>query len=240
MLIDLRHLPAGEETISCGYLPMVIVIGQGDSFLKSVFFFFFLWEGMERKQSLWLTWSERNFLSPPNKILCLRAKSLQSCLTLLWPQGLGIPLSMGFSRQESWSGLPFPSPGDLPNPGAEAPSHTSPALAGGLFITSTTRAHLFPNLLLAVQALTSCEESVSRLCSLAFSGPFWFFYHDFKIYFWEFSSVFFLLPDKDVYFVEHEAFWNFVVVSLPKLRMKTKTLILTLQSLSPSGPWLYL
>ena len=74
---------------------------------------------MERKQSLWLTWSERNFLSPPNKILCLHAKSLQLCLTLLWPQGLGIPLSMGFSRQESWRGLPFPSPGDLPNPGAE-------------------------------------------------------------------------------------------------------------------------
>lgn len=32
MLIDLGHLPAGEETISCGYLSMVIVIGQGDSF----------------------------------------------------------------------------------------------------------------------------------------------------------------------------------------------------------------
>ena len=38
------------------------------------------------------------------------------------------PLSMGFSRQEYWSGLPFPSPGDLPNPGTEP---TSPALPGG-------------------------------------------------------------------------------------------------------------
>ena len=34
------------------------------------------------------------------------------------------PLSMGFSRQEYWSGLPFPSPGDLPDPGIEPMSHT--------------------------------------------------------------------------------------------------------------------
>ena len=38
------------------------------------------------------------------------------------------PLSMGFSRQEYWSGLPFPPPGDLPNPGIEPVSHVSPAL----------------------------------------------------------------------------------------------------------------
>ena len=42
-------------------------------------------------------------------------------------------LSMGFSRQEYWSGLPFPSPGDLPHPGIEPTSLTSPALAGGFF-----------------------------------------------------------------------------------------------------------
>ena len=39
------------------------------------------------------------------------------------------PLSMGFSRQKYWSGLPFPSPGDLPDPGTEPGSVTSPALA---------------------------------------------------------------------------------------------------------------
>ena len=38
------------------------------------------------------------------------------------------PLSMGFSRQEYWSGLPFPSPGDLPDPGIEPMSPASPAL----------------------------------------------------------------------------------------------------------------
>ena len=41
-----------------------------------------------------------------------------------------VPLSMGFSRQEYWSGLPYPLPGDLPHPGTEP---KSPALAGGFF-----------------------------------------------------------------------------------------------------------
>ena len=43
------------------------------------------------------------------------------------------PLSMESSGQEYWSGLPFPSPGDLPNPGIELVSLVSPALAGGFF-----------------------------------------------------------------------------------------------------------
>ena len=45
---------------------------------------------------------------------------------------------MEFSRQEYWSELPFPSPGDLPNPGLEPASQMSPALAGGFLTTSTT------------------------------------------------------------------------------------------------------
>ena len=48
------------------------------------------------------------------------------------------PLSMGFSRQENWSGLPCPPPGDLPNPGVKPASLTSPALAGGFFTTSAS------------------------------------------------------------------------------------------------------
>ena len=53
----------------------------------------------------------------------------------LQPHGLqptNAPLSMKFPRQEYWSGLPFPSPGDLPNPGTEPKSH---ALAVRLFST---------------------------------------------------------------------------------------------------------
>ena len=46
---------------------------------------------------------------------------------------------MGFSRQEYWSGLPFPPLGDIPDPGMEPTSLVSPALAGGFFTTSTTR-----------------------------------------------------------------------------------------------------
>ena len=51
----------------------------------------------------------------------------KSCLTLVTPgtAACQAPLSMGFSRQEYWSGLPFLSPGDLPNPGIEP---GSPAL----------------------------------------------------------------------------------------------------------------
>ena len=43
---------------------------------------------------------------------------------------------MEFSRQEYWSGFPFPSPGDLPDPGIEPASLVSPALAGGFFTTA--------------------------------------------------------------------------------------------------------
>jgi len=42
---------------------------------------------------------------------------------------------MQFSRQEYWSGLPFPPPGDLPDPETEPLSFASPALAGGFFTT---------------------------------------------------------------------------------------------------------
>ena len=49
------------------------------------------------------------------------------------------PLSMGFSRQEYWSGLPCPPPGDLPNPEIKSTYPVSlPALAGKFFPTSTT------------------------------------------------------------------------------------------------------
>ena len=49
-----------------------------------------------------------------------------------------VPLSIGFSRQECWSGLPSPPPGDLPDPGIEPSSLKSPALAGGFFTTGAT------------------------------------------------------------------------------------------------------
>ena len=53
----------------------------------------------------------------------------------LWTVTHQAPPSMGFSRQEYWSGLPFPSPGDLPHPGMEPAFLVSPALAGKFFTT---------------------------------------------------------------------------------------------------------
>ena len=69
-----------------------------------------------------------------------KVKSL-SCVRLfvaLWAVAYQASLSMGFSRQEYWSGLPFPSPGDCPYPGIEPASLSSPASAGGFFTTSAT------------------------------------------------------------------------------------------------------
>ena len=71
----------------------------------------------------------------------MHAKLLQLCPTLCNTVDYiahQAPLSLGFSRKEYWTRLPFPTPGDLPNPGIELTSLTSPALAGRFFTTSTT------------------------------------------------------------------------------------------------------
>ena len=57
---------------------------------------------------------------------------------ILWTAAHQTSLSMDFSRQEYWSGLPRPSPGDLPDPGIKPSSLMSPALAGRCFTTSAT------------------------------------------------------------------------------------------------------
>ena len=56
----------------------------------------------------------------------------------LWTVACQAALSMGFSRQEYWSGFPRPPAGDLPDPGIEPASFTVPALAGRFFSTSAT------------------------------------------------------------------------------------------------------
>ena len=67
-----------------------------------------------------------------------------SCLSYVqlfatpWTVAHQAPLSMGFSRQEYWSGLPFPSPEDIPDPGIKPVSLISPVSAEGSFTTSTT------------------------------------------------------------------------------------------------------
>ena len=59
--------------------------------------------------------------------------SLVQIFVTPWTVALQALLCMGFPRQEYWSGIPFPPPGDLPDPGMEPRSHASPALAGGFF-----------------------------------------------------------------------------------------------------------
>ena len=71
--------------------------------------------------------------------MCCSVLSCISCVQLfaaLWTVVHQTPLSMGFFRQEHWSGLPCPPPGDLPNPEIRPESLISPALAGGFLTTS--------------------------------------------------------------------------------------------------------
>ena len=69
------------------------------------------------------------------------AQAVQSCLTLRtpWTVACQAALSMTFSRQEYWSGLPFPPSGALPNPGIKHEFLVSPALAGRFFTTAPPR-----------------------------------------------------------------------------------------------------
>ena len=60
--------------------------------------------------------------------MCLITSVLSDSFLTLWTIAHQAPLSMGFSRQEYWSGLPIPSPGDLPNPGMEPVSPVTSAL----------------------------------------------------------------------------------------------------------------
>ena len=106
----------------------------------------------------------------------------QSCLTLcdsmdfIPPQA---PLSMGFSRQDYWGGLPCPPPGDLPNPGIRPrdQSHVS-GIAGRLFTTELLGKHLpyepalppldmYPAAAAAAKSLQSCPT----LCDLIDRSP---------------------------------------------------------------------
>ena len=70
-------------------------------------------------------------------LLLSRFSRVRLCATP-WAAAYQSSLSMGFSRQEHWSGLPFPSSGDLPSPGKEPVFLTSPALLGVFFTTSAT------------------------------------------------------------------------------------------------------
>ena len=79
-------------------------------------------------------------LSEPWIPVCKKVKLLSHVRLFVTARTVALqaPLSLGFSRQEYWSGLPCPPPGDLPDPGIEPKSLMSPALSGGFFTTSPT------------------------------------------------------------------------------------------------------
>ena len=72
----------------------------------------------------------------PLRVCVAKMLSRVRLFAILWTVAHQAPLATGFCRQEHWSGLPFPSPGDLPDPGIKPTSLMSPALAGGFFTTS--------------------------------------------------------------------------------------------------------
>ena len=101
---------------------------------------------VQREQGKARGWEGTCFSNPTEHIqgrLCMRVclPSPYSCVWLfvtLWVIARQSPLSMGFSRQEYWSGLPWPPLGALPDSGIKPASPVSPALAGGFFTTSAT------------------------------------------------------------------------------------------------------
>ena len=79
-----------------------------------------------------------DFSSSPICVCVLSHFSFVQLFVTLWIIAHQAPLFMGFFRQEYWSGLSCPAPGDLPNLGTEPTSLGALALAGGFFSTSTT------------------------------------------------------------------------------------------------------
>ena len=89
------------------------------------------------------------------------------CL-ILWDP---MDCSMGFSRQEYWSGLLFPTPGDLPRPGIKA---VSPALASGFFTTEPPGKPCHSGTLVLIATLDRfifCQRDVSTLAPLGTASP---------------------------------------------------------------------
>ena len=92
-----------------------------------------------------------------------------------WTVARQAPLSPGFSRQELWSGLLCPSPGDLPNPGIETASRMSPALANRFYTTSATCEALICACVLRCSVVSDSLRphelwSARLLCPWDFSG----------------------------------------------------------------------
>ena len=124
----------GKSTgVSCHFLLQGIIPTQGlnPGLLNSRQTLYCLSHQGSRKWSLMMYKLARS--------LCLSAQSLRPCPTFatLWTVVCQSPLSCGLSRQEYWSGLPFPPPWYLPHPGTEAMSSVTPVLQVESFTTES-------------------------------------------------------------------------------------------------------
>ena len=98
--------------------------------------FAYCWSLVRRILSIILL---HDHISQSLTLMCLPSCfSRASLFVTLWTVAHQAPLSVGFSRQEYWSGLLWCPPVDLPDPGTEPASLMSSALAGGFFTTSAT------------------------------------------------------------------------------------------------------
>ena len=96
-------------------------------------------------------------------VLCVCASCRFSSIWLsvtLWTVTHQAPLSMRFSSQEYWTRLPYPPPGDLPNPRIKPAYLTSPALAGGFFTTSATWEAPWFTVISFVASLSLCLQKL--------------------------------------------------------------------------------
>ena len=111
---------------------------------------------LEIKKSPWV-----RIQSNKGDVWVLSHFSCVQLFTILWTGACQAPLSMGFSKQEYWSGLPCPPPEDLPSPGNKPALLMSPVSAGGFFTTGTTwEAHI------RVINLTKRYFAIMQICNL--------------------------------------------------------------------------
>ena len=120
------------------FFPSYMLFLQWHSFHRQVRFMFspFKVPGLETAECCYVT-SEVRSERVTHECMLSHFSRVQ-LFVILWTVARQALLSKEFSRQEHWSGLPCPPPGDLPDPGIKPASLTSPALSGRFFTTSAT------------------------------------------------------------------------------------------------------
>ena len=107
--------------------------------------------------------------------MCVLSGSVMSNSLTLWNVSYQAPLSIGFSRKEHWSGFPFPTPGDLPDPGIKPSFLASPALSGRFFTTVPTGKPLTHEFFFPIN--TTQARTVEFADTIMYTEWWWWFSH---------------------------------------------------------------